>query len=165
MKVQRPAVRAFEPLRVTPAREPLEKFGVVQQQRRLVAGAFAVRVINPLDEFPIPRREQLLLVRGADDKVHEVVQRTRLLAGARSEQQKLHGEPVTRRLIFVRLRLADDAQRGARRVEVQRRGRRQPVFQFAHELLFLLGIFRAGKTVGAGVRLKFRRHGTPGAQK
>ena len=68
VKEQRLAVRGgFEAVGVPPACEPLEQFGVSQQQRRLVAGAFAVRVVNPLYELPVPRREQLLLMRGADD--------------------------------------------------------------------------------------------------
>ena len=59
-----------------------------------MAGAFAVGVVNPLDELPIPRREQFLLVRGADDEIHEIVERAGFFAGARAEQEELHGEPV-----------------------------------------------------------------------
>ena len=166
VKMNRLAVGGgFEPVRVAPAREPLQQFGVGQQQRGLVVGALAVRVVNPLDELPVPGREQFLFVGGADHEVHEVVQRARLFARARAEQQKLHGEAETRRLLLIRLRLADHAQRGARRVQVQRRGRRQPVFQFPHQPQFLLGLLGAGKTVRAGVRLQFRRHGALGAQK
>jgi hypothetical protein len=79
--------------------------------------------------------------------------------------KKLHGEAVARRLLVVRLHAADDAQRGARRVEQRQRGRRQPVFQFLDEAHFLLGLLGPGKTVGAGVHLQFGRHGTFGAQK
>ena len=93
------------------------------------------------------------------------MQRARLFAGAGAEQQKLHGQPEARRFLLVRLRFADDAQGGARGVEVQWRGRREPVFQFLHQPQFLFGFLGAGKTVQAGVRLQFRRHGPLGAQK
>ena len=137
----------FEAIRIAPAREPLQKFGIGEQQRGGVVRAFAVRLIDPLDKFPIPRREQFLLVRGADNEINKVVQRARFFAGARAQQKKLNGEAVSRWFLFVRLRFADDAQRRARRVEVQRRGRRKPVLQFADELQFLFGFFGARKTI------------------
>ena len=165
VELERPAV-AFEARRVAPARQPLQQFGVGQNQRvRAVAVRMAVRVGKPLDEFPVGGRKQLLLVRGADDEVNHLAQRARLFARARARQKKLHGQAVARRLFLVRLHAADDAQRGARRVEQRQRGRREPVFQFLDKLLFLLGLLGLGKTVEAGVRLQFRRHGTLGAQK
>jgi len=57
-----------------------------------------------------------------------------------------------------------DAQGRARRIEMQRRRRREPVFQLFHQPLFLLGLLSAGEPVQARVRLEFRRHGTLGAQ-
>ena len=156
---------AFEARRVAPAREPLEQFGVGQDQRVRAVGAVTVRVGNPLDEFPVGGRKQFLLVRGADDEVNHVVQRARFFAGARARQEKLHREPVARRLLLVRLQAADDAERGARRVEQRQRGRREPVFQLLDQLAFLLGLLGPGKTVEARMRLEFRRHGTFGAQK
>ena len=164
LKPERLAV-AFEARRVPPAREPLQQFGVGQNQRVRAVGVVAVSVGNPLDELPVGGREKFLLVRGADDEVNQVAQRTRLFAGARAQQEKLHGEAVTRRFLLVRLRTADDAERGARRFEQRQGGRRQPVFEFPDEVLFLLGLLGPGKTVGAGVRLQFRRHGPLGAEK
>ena len=125
----------------------------------------AVRVGKPLDELPVGGRKQFLLVRGADDEVNQLPQRARLFAGARAQQKKLHGQAVTRRLLVVRLHAADDAQRGARGVEQRQGGRREPVFEFLDEVLFLLGFLGLGKTVGAGMRLQFGRHGTFGAEK
>ena len=104
-------------------------------------------------------------MRGADDQVNQLPQRARLFAGARAQQKKLHGQAVTRRLLVVRLHAANDAQRGARRVEQRQGGRRQPVFEFLDEILFLLGLLGPGKTVGAGMHLQFGRHGTFGAEK
>ena len=125
----------------------------------------AVRVGEPLDEFPVGGRKQFLLVRGANDEVNQLPQRARLFAGARAQQKKLHGQTVTRRLFVVRLHAANDAQRGARRVEQRQGGRRQPVFEFLDEILLLLGLLGPGKTVGAGMHLQFGRHGTFGAEK
>ena len=125
-----------------------------------------MRVGEPLDEFPIVRRKQFLLVRGADDEVNHLAQRARFLAGARTRQMKLHGEAVTRRFVLVRLRLANDAQRGARRIQMQRqRGGNSQCSNSLHELLFLLGFLDLGKTFEVGVRRQFRRHGTFRAQK
>ena len=163
-KMERPAI-AFQPRDMPPARQPLEQFGVGQYQRVRAVVAMTVRVGKPLDEFPVGGRKQFLLVRGADDEVNQIPQRARLFAGARTQQQKLHGQTVARRLLLVRLHPADDAERGARRVEQRQRGRRQPVFEFLDEALFLLGLLGPGETVEAGVRLQFRRHGTFGAQK
>ena len=164
-RTARPTLK-FQAGRVAPARQPLEQFGVGQNQRvRVAQGGIALRVGNPLDEFPVGRRKQLLLMGGADDEVNHFAERARLLAGARARQKELHGQAITRRLLLVRLQAADDAQDGARRVEQRHGGRRQPVFQFLHELLFLFGLLGLGKTVEAGVRLQFGRHGALGPQK
>ena len=118
LKMQRLAVvRRFQPVRVAPACEPLQQFAVGQNHRVRAVVAIAVRVGDPLDEFPVGGRKQFLLMRRADDQVNHVVQRARLLARARARQKKLHGETMSRRLFVVRLHLANDAQRGARRVE------------------------------------------------
>ena len=127
--------------------------------------AVAVRIGDPLDEFPVVWREKFLLVRRADDEVNHLAQRARLLARARTRQKKLHSEAVTRRFFFVWFRFANDAQRGARRVEQGHRGRREPVFQFLNEFDFLLGFLGLGKTVEARVCLQFRRDGTFCAEK
>ena len=164
-KMERPSV-AFEARRVPPAREPLEQFGIGQDQRvRVPQGGIAVGVGQPLDEFPVGGGKQFLLVRGADDEVNQLAQRAGLFPGARAQQKKLHGETVARRLGFVRLHAADDAERGARGVEQRQRGWRQPVFEFLDEALLLFVLLGPGKTVGAGMHLQFRRHGTFGAQK
>ncbi len=157
------AAVGFQAPGVAPAREPLEQFGVGQDQRVRIVIAGAIGLGDPLDELPVGGRKQFLLVRGADDEVNEFAQRARLLAGARTRQQELHGQPVMRRFI-IRLRLADDAERGARRVEQGQGGRRKPVLQFLHELLFLLDFLGPGKAVEAGVRLQFRRDGAFGAE-
>ena len=102
---------------------------------------------------------------GADDEVNQLPQRARLFAGARAQQKKLHGKTVTRGLVVVRLHTANDAERGARRVEQRQRWWREPVFEFLHQSQFLLGFLGFGKTVEAGVRLQFRWHGTFGAEK
>ena len=53
VKMERPAI-AFQAGRVPPAREPLEQFGVGQNQRvRVPQCGIAVRVGKPLDELPI----------------------------------------------------------------------------------------------------------------
>ena len=166
VKLQRLAiVGEFEVRRVTPAREPLEQFRVRQNQHVRAVVAVAMRIGNPLDEFPVVRRKQFLLVRGANDEINHLAQRARLLARARARQKKLHREPVMRRFVLARLHAADNAERGARRIEQRQRGRSEPVFQFLHELHFLLGFLGLGKTVEARVHRQFRRHGTFRAQK
>ena len=166
VKMQRLMVDGgFEAIGMPPARQPLEQFGVGEQQGVRIGGAFAMRVVNPLDEFPILRREQFLLMRGADHEVHKIVQRPGFFTRARAQQEELQGQLIARRLGGVRLRRADHAQGGAGRIEVQRGGRREPMFQFLDELRFLFGFLRAGETVQAGVRLQFRGHGSFGAQK
>ena len=85
VKMQRLAVVGeFEAVGVAPAREPLEQFCVGQDQRVRVSVAVAVRVGDPLDEFPVGGRKKFLLVRRADDEVNHLAQRARLLARART---------------------------------------------------------------------------------
>jgi len=83
-------------------------------------------VSQPLDEFPVVRRKQFLLVRGADDEVDQFAQRADLLARARAREQKLDGEAMARGIFGIGLGFAQDTERGARRVE-QWHGRRRQV--------------------------------------
>ncbi len=164
VELQRMTV-AFEARRVAPARQPLEQFGVGQGQLVGVPrGGIALRIGNPLDEFPVGRRKQLLLMGGADDQIDHLPERARLFARARTRQKKLHDETVARRLFRIRFGTADDPQDGARGVEQGQGGGRQPVFQLLHEFLFLLGFLGLGKTVGAGVWLQLGWYGAFGPQ-
>src|SRR5271168_5393397 len=68
---------------------------------------------KPLDEFPIARLKQFLLVRRARRQFNDLRELSDLLAGARAKEMELNAEPVPRGLGFVGLRGAKDAQRGA----------------------------------------------------
>ena len=153
VKLQRLLVHGgLEPRGVTPMRQPMHQLRDRQNQRVIAVFASRVRVRQPLDEFPIVRRKKLLLMRGARGQFDHVLQRPKLLTSARTHQVKLHSEPETRGGIFsIRLRLANDAQRGARRIEVHRFRREQPMFQFANQLLFLLGFFHLRESVQIGM--------------
>ena len=56
VKMERPAV-AFQAGRMPPARKPLEQFSVGQNQRVRAVVAIAMRVGEPLDEFPVAGRK------------------------------------------------------------------------------------------------------------
>lgn len=165
VKVQRlAALGELKAAGVPPARQPLQQFRVRQNQRVRPIVAIAVRIGNPLDEFPIGGRKQFLFVRGADNQVHHLAERARLFAGARARQQKPHRQPVMQRFVFAGLHATNDPERGARRVQQRHRGRSKPLFQFPHQFRLLLGLLGLGKTVGTRVGRKLRRHGTLRAQ-
>ena len=167
VKLQRLAVVGeFEAVRVAPAREPLQQFGVGQNQCVRAVVAVAVRVGDPLDEFPVGRRKQFLLVRGADDEVNHVAQRARLFARARTRQKKLHGEAMTRRFLARPAAARQTTRSVARGVSSSgSAGGESQCSSSCTSFDFLLGLLGLGETVEAGVRLQFRRHGAFGAQK
>ena len=52
---------------------------------------------------------------------------------------------------------AEHAQQGARRVQVDRRRREQPVFQLLQQVLLVFGVLLFGEAFEIGVRLQFGR--------
>ena len=79
----------FEPRAVAPMREPMHQFRVGQNQRVIAVLAVGMGVGEPLDEFPIVRRKEFLLVRGAGGQFDHVLQRAKFFAGARAQEVKL----------------------------------------------------------------------------
>ena len=77
---------------------------------------------------------------------------------------ELNAETESRGLIFVWLWLTEDAECGAWRIEMRRLRRKQPVLQFAHEFVFVLGGFSAGEAIHVRVSGEFWRERTLGAQ-
>ena len=62
------------------------------------------------------------------------------------------------------LRVAQDSQGGARRVQMTGRRRKQPVLQFLKHILFALGLLDLRKAASTGVREQFGRQWAAGAQ-
>jgi hypothetical protein len=140
---------------LTPAGEPLEEFEVGQDERVLAIGLAGVGFGEPLDEFPVGGLEQFLFVGGAGGEFYDFQERLEFFAGAGAEQVKLDAEAMPRGLVVIGLDAADDAEGGARRIEVAQGGREKPMLELLHELPFLLGFLDLGKMVEIGVRKEF----------
>ncbi len=154
---QQPAVMA-------PAGDPLEQFQALQHEVAVLVLAMAVALHDPLDELPVERGKQLLLVRGAGVEVNQVSQRFLLLTSARTKQVEFDGELVQRRVLHQRLRLADDPQAGARGVEMDGGGREEPVLQLLHQLALLLRLLDLGEARVIGELLQLLRQRASGAE-
>src|ERR1022692_433585 len=70
------AVRGFEPRRAAPMREPVEQFGVGQYERFITVLAVVMRFGQPLNELPVVRQKQFLLMRGARGEFDDFLERT-----------------------------------------------------------------------------------------
>ena len=104
-------------------------------------------------------------MRRAGGEFNHVTQCPHLFAGARAHQVELRREAKARRIVSIRLRLADDAQGRARRIQMDRFRWEEPVFEFADEFLFLLGFLDFGETIEVGVSGQFRGRRAAGAEK
>ena len=98
-------------------------------------------------------------MRGAGVQIDQISERLLLLAGARAEEVKLGDQLVQRRILHHGLGLTDDAQAGARSVEVDGGGREEPVLQLLHELALLLGLldFCKAGVIGEGLHFLGQR--------
>jgi len=155
----------FEPGGVTPAGEPLQEFKFGKHQCFVAFAAIAVGLGQPLNECPIRRRKQFLLMGRPRHQVDHVCQRADLFASARPKKMKLHSEAVAGGILVIGQDLAQDAQCGAWCVQQRLRGREEPVFQGLHELLLMFGFFHLGKAVEIGMRLQLVRDGATSSKK
>ena len=167
VKLQRLAVVAIRGACVWPQRASHWSNSASDKHQRVRAvAAIAVRVGNPLDEFPVVRAETVP-ARASARTTRSIMSRSvRAFSPVRGRDN--------RNCTARRWRdgssssgwgLANDAQCGARRIQQwQRRGGESQFSSSWTSLHFLLGLLGPGKTVEAGVRLQFRRHGTLGAQ-
>ena len=147
-----------------PARQPLEQIEAGEDHGIALIRIVAVGVGQPLNHFPVLRREELLLVSSAGGQLDDLGHGTNLFPGARAEEIDPDLESVERGMIRRGLDGAEETERGARSVEMHRGGREQPVFQFIELLLLLLGLLQFGKARDVGVRDQFRRKRTRGAE-
>jgi len=76
----------LQPCRMPPARQPVQQLQVRKHQPFLPIAAAGVRLRQPLNEFPIARRKQLLLMRRPRRQLDNLAERPHLLARARAQQ-------------------------------------------------------------------------------
>jgi hypothetical protein len=110
---------------------------------------------EPLDELPILRREEFLLVGGAGGQFHNFRKRLDFFSGARAEKAETDFDSMEARGVFQRGDFARQAQTGAGAIEVRGGGREQPLLELLHELLFLFEFRDFGEPIQVGVREQF----------
>ena len=125
---------------------------------------FAPVLRQPLNEFPICGRKQLLFMGSPGHQVEQLCQGLKLFSRARARQVKLDAKPEPPWLVFLRHCLANHSQSGARRIQMRGRGRGQPVLQVFNELPFLCRLLDLRKTGEIGIGRQFRRQGALGPQ-
>src|SRR2546426_6895150 len=78
----------FQTRVVSPARQPLEQFAAGQKQRFAVHFSAPVKLGQPLNELPVFRRKEFLLVAGPRRQLDDFTQRFASLAGATARQDE-----------------------------------------------------------------------------
>ena len=74
---------------VAPTGDPLEELDPLQHDVAVLVLAVAVVLHDPLDELPVERGKQFLLMRRAGVEINQVGQRLLLLARAGAEEVEL----------------------------------------------------------------------------
>src|SRR5207244_3566535 len=123
-----------------------------------------IALSQPLNKFPICSRELFLLVGRAAGQFNYFLESLRLLASARTQQVEPNGQLMPPRLVGVSLRLADDAQSGARRIQMPQFGREEPGLQMFDELFLLGGLLDLSETIEIGIAAQFQWQRAFGAQ-
>ena len=145
----------FQPVTVAPAGEPVEEFEVGEDEGVVAVASVGVGFGEPGDEVPVGGQKEFLFVRGADGEFDEFLEGLEFIAVAGAVEVELDGEAAACGVGLIGLRGAEDAQHGARGVEVDWLGREEPVFHFLDELPLEFGLLDFGEASEVGVRGKF----------
>ena len=154
----------FQPPGKSPSSQPLQQVQAGKSEILFALSATGEGLCQPLDEFPVLRGKQFLLVRRARRQLDDFGDRPDLLASAGTEEVQPDLERVQRGMIRRGLRGAQDPQRRAGSFEVRQRRREKPVFQFLKFFLFLFGLLQFGEAGDVGVGRQFDGQGAVGPQ-
>ena len=148
-----------------PACQPVERLQMGEDHGFIAVGPPHVALRQPLDEFPIFVRKQLLLVRRPIGQIRQFSESFELLTRSWTRQAELDCQAMKGRIELVGLNPAEHAQRSPRRVQVLRSGWKQPVFEVFDQGLLMGGMLDLGKAVEIAIRRQFRGERAFGPQK
>ena len=149
----------FEAAALAPLGEPLQELYAGKADGLAFGSVAAIRFGKPLDEFPIRRAEQLLLVRRTLGQLEDFGKGPEFVSRPRAKEVEMDCQLAETAKLGRGLHGAADAEPRAWGIQVRRRGRKEPVFQLLHNAGFMLGLLDFGEPIAISVRGEFGRNG------